>query len=158
MPEYEYQNVEAWNTAVRLAASIGRLKIGSVLKAAADAQQRAFDQAGLAAALIAEGSSREGSAQSGLYREARGALAQTRSWLHVLAAVTNEQDSVFGNELDLAEQASRQLSGMLRSLERATTGPGGRPSAPVGGRPPMRTGPGAGPRPAGPPRSPRGTQ
>jgi len=158
MPEFEYQNVEAWNTAVRLAASVGRLKIGSVLKAAADAQQRAFDQAGVAAALIAEGSGREGSAQTGLYREARGALAQTRSWLHVLAAVTNEQDAVFANELDLAEQGSRQLSAMLRSLDRTGAGPS-RPAIPSGGgRPPMRGGQAPGPRPGGPPRNPRGPQ
>jgi hypothetical protein len=159
MAEFEYQNLEAWNTSVRLAASVGRLKIGSVLKAAADAQQRAFDQAGLAAALIAEGSGREGGAQVGLYRDARGALAQTRSWLHVLAAVTNEQDAVFANEHDMAEQASRQLSGILRTLDRAAGGPGGRPPGPVPGRPPMRPG-GQGPRPGGPPppRSPRGPQ
>lgn len=158
MPEFDYQNVEAWNTSVRLAASVGRLKVGSVLKAAADAQQRAFDQAGLAAALIAEGSAREGQAQVALYRDARGALAQTRSWLHVLAAVTNEQDSVFGNELDLAEQASRQVNGMLRSLDRASAGPGGRAPVAGGGRPPMQPRPGPGPRPGGPPRNPRGAQ
>jgi hypothetical protein len=149
MAEFEYQNVEAWNTAVKLAAAVGRLKIGSNLKASADAQQRAFEQAGLACALIAEGSGREGGAQVGLYRDARGALAQCRSWLHVLAAITNENDSVFGNELDLAEQAARQLGGLLRAMDR--------PAAPAGGR----TGPGqgprqggpAGPRPGGPPRN-----
>lgn len=149
MAEFEYQNIEAWNTAVRLATMIGRLKIGSNLKAAADAHQRAFEQAGLACALIAEGSGREGPAQAGMYREARGSLAQTRSWLHVLAAVMNEADTVFGNELDLAEQASRQLGAMLRNIERG-------PAAP---RPPMRGGPApSGPRPGGPPRPPRGTQ
>lgn len=148
MAEYEYQNVEAWNTTVRLAASVGRLKIGSNLKASADAQQRAFEQAGLACALIAEGSSREGPAQVGLYRDARGALAQCRSWLHVLAALTNEPDSVFATELDLAEQAARQVSAYLRGIER---GP-----AP-GPRPPMRQGPApTGPRPGGPPRGPGG--
>jgi hypothetical protein len=145
MPEYEYQNIEAWNTAVKLAAAVGRLKIGSNLKASNDAQQKAFEQAGLACALIAEGSTREGGGAVPLYRDARGALAQSRSWLHVLAAVTNEPDSVFGNELDLAEQASRQLSAMVRTIDRA-------PSAP---RPPMR-GPGPLPRPAGrPPGGPR---
>ena len=148
MAEYEYQNVEAWNTAVRLAASVGRLKIGSNLKASADAQQRAFEQAGLACALIAEGSSREGPAQVGLYRDARGALAQCRSWLHVLAALTNEPDSVFATELDLAEQAARQVSAYLRCIER---GP-----AP-GPRPPIRQGPAPpGPRPGGPPRGQSG--
>ncbi|MBI2766143.1 MAG: hypothetical protein HYX53_09560 [Chloroflexi bacterium] len=144
MAEFDYQNVEAWNTALRLTAAIGRLKIGSNLKASNDAQQKAFEQAGLACALIAEGSGREGPAQVDLYRDARGALAQARSWVHVLAAVTNEQDAVFGNEFDLAEQAARQVTGMLRSIER---GPG--PGAPM--RPPLRGGPpGPPPRPAGP--------
>jgi hypothetical protein len=143
MPEFEYQKVEAWITAVKLAAAVGRLKIGSNLKASADAQAHAFEQAGMASALIAEASSREGPAQVGLYRDARGALAQCRSWLHVLAAVTNEPDSVFGNELDLADQAARQVSGTLRSIERGPAGP----------RPPMRgaSAP-SGPRPGGPPR------
>lgn len=144
MAEFEYQGVEAWNTAVKLAAAVGRLKIGSNIKASSDAQQRAFEQAGLAAALIAEGAGREGPAQAGLYRDARGALAQCRSWLHVLAAVTNEQDTVFGNEFDLAEQASRQVGGMLRTLERG-------PAPGVGPRPPMRpAGPGGPPRGGGP--------
>ncbi len=143
MAEYAYQNVEAWNTTVKLAVAVGRLKIGSNLKASNDAQQKAFEQAGMAAALIAEGSSREGPAQVGMYRDARGSLAQCRSWLHVLAAVTNEQDSVFANELDLAEQAARQIGGLLRTLDRPAMAQGG-PGP--GGRPPMR--------PAGPP--PRG--
>jgi hypothetical protein len=141
MAEFEYQNVEAWNTAVKLAASVGRLKIGSNLKASENAQQQAFEQAGLASALIAEGSGREGPAQVALYRDARGALAQCRSWIHILAAVTNEQDSVFGNELDLAEQASRQVSAYLRTIDRAPGGPAGAP------RPPMRPQGGQGPRP-----------
>lgn len=142
MPEFDYQNIEAWNTAVRLAAAVGRLKVGSNLKASAEAQQKAFEQAGLACALIAEGASREGPAQVGLYRDARGALAQCRAWLHVLAALTNEPDSVFANELDLAEMSARQVSGMLRTIERAPA---------PGPRPPLR--PAApGPRPPGPPR------
>ncbi len=127
------------------AASTGRLKIGSNLKASADAQAHAFEQAGLAAALIAEGSTREGPAQVGLYRDARGAFAQCRAWLHVLAAVTNENESVFLTEFELAEQASRQVGALIRNIDR---GPAG-----VGARPPMRGGPsGPGPRPAGPPR------
>lgn len=138
MAEFEYQKVEAWNTALKLTAAVGRLKIGSNLKASADAQQSAFEQAGLACALIAEASSREGPSQVGLYRDARGALAQCRSWLHVLAAVTNEQDAVFGNEFDLAEQAARQVSGTLRTLDRPVPGSG--PRMPMG------------PRPGGPPR------
>ena len=149
MAEFEYQNVESWNTAVKLAAAVGRLKIGSNLKASMDAQQRAFEQAGLACALIAEGSAREGGAQIGLYRDARGALAQCRSWIHVLAAITNEQDSVFGNELDLAEQASRQLSGVLRTLERPAPNAGPRMGGPAQG--PRQSG--QAPRPSGPPRN-----
>jgi hypothetical protein len=139
------QTIEAWNTAIRLAAAIGRLKIGSNLKAAADAQARAFEAAGAACGLIAEAGTREGPAQLALLRDARGALAQCKSWIHVLAAVTNEQESVFGNELDLVEQASRQVNAYARTLERGGPAPGGP-------RPPMR--PGGGPRPGGAP--PRG--
>ena len=138
------QTIEAGNTAIRLAAAIGRLKIGSNLRAAADAQAKAFELAGIACGLIAEAGTREGPAQIGLLRDARGALAQCRSWISVLAAVTNEQESVFGNELDLVEQASRQVNAYARSLDRGGPPPGGP-------RPPMR--PGGGPRPGGPPRS-----
>ena len=112
MPEFDYQNVEAFNTAVRLAASVGRLRIVSNLKASAEAQTKAFEQAGMAAALIAEGASREGGAQVAMYRDARGSLAQCRAWLHVLALVTNEQDQVFMAEFDLADQASRQIGAL----------------------------------------------
>ncbi|MCC6382808.1 MAG: hypothetical protein IT304_09875 [Dehalococcoidia bacterium] len=143
MPEFDYQNIEAWNSAVRLAAAVGRLKVGSNLKASGDAQQKAFEQAGLACALVAEGASREGPAQVGLYRDARGALAQCRAWLHILAALTNEPDTVFANELDLAETAARQISGMLRTIERAPS---------LGPRPPRPPAPVPGPRPANPPR------
>lgn len=144
MAEGQYRDIEAYNTAVRLAAAVGRLKIGSNLKASADAQSHAFEQAGIACGLIAEASTREGPAQLGLLRDARGALAQCRSWIFVLAAVTNEQETVFANELDLAEQASKQVGAFIRSIDR---GPGQ-----GGGRPPMRQG-GPGPRPGGPPRS-----
>ncbi len=150
MAEFDYQNVEAWNSALRLTTAVGRLKVGSNLKASQDAQAKAFEQAGLATALIAEGSGREGGGQVDLYRDARGSLAQCRSWLHVLAALMNEQDAVFGNEFDLAEQASRQVNAALRSLERGDRGP-----APDG-RPPMR-GP-AGPNRQGPPPRPAGAQ
>lgn len=145
----EAQSIEAWHTTIRLAASVGRLKIGSNLRAAADAQAKAFELAGIASGLIAEAATREGPAQAGLLRDARGALAQCRSWIHVLAAVTNEQESVFGTELDLIEQASRQVGAYVRSMER---GPG--PGGPQGGRPPLRQG--QGPRPGGPPRNPGG--
>lgn len=142
MAEFEYQKVEAWNTAVKLASTVGRLKIGSNLKASADAQTHAFEQAGLACALIAEASGREGPAQVGLYRDARGALAQCRAWIHILAAVTNENDSVFANELDLAEQAARQVGAYIRVADR-----GSAPSGPGGPRPPMRGPMQSGPRP-----------
>ena len=145
MAESEPQSIEAWNTTIRLAAAVGRLKIGSNLKASADAQAKAFELAGIASGLIAEGAGREGPAQIGLLRDARGALAQCRSWIHVLAAVTNEQESVFGNELDMVDQASRQLAAYIRNAERGPV-PG------AGPRPPMR--PGGGQRPGGPP--PRG--
>jgi hypothetical protein len=148
MAEGDPQSIEAWNTTIRLAAAVGRLKIGSNLKASADAQAKAFELAGVACGLIAEAASAGGGAQAGLLRDARGALAQCKSWIHVLAAVTNEQESVFGNELDLIDQASRQVSAYLRSLDR---GP-----APTGPRPPMRQGTGPGPRPSGPPRNPGG--
>jgi hypothetical protein len=146
MADGDPHSIEAWNTCVRLAAAVGRLKIGSNLKASADAQAKAFDLAGVACGLIAEAALLEGHQQSGLFRDARGALAQCRSWIHVLAAVTNEQDSVFGNELDMVEQASRQLSAYLRSLDR---GP-----QQNGPRPPIRQQPG--PRPSSPPRNPGG--
>jgi hypothetical protein len=150
MAEFAYQDAESWNTAVRLAAAVGRLKVASNLKAAESAQQRAFEQAGLACAAIAEASGREGPGQVALYREARAALARCRAWIHVLAAVTNEQDAVFGNELDLAETASRQLGAALRTLDRSA-GP------PMRGAPPPPGPRGApGPRPqGGPPRDRR---
>ena len=148
MTEFEYQNVEAWHTAVKLSASVGRLKIGSNLKASQDAQAHAFEQAGLATALIAEASGREAGAAVALYRDARGALAQCRAWIHILAAVTNENDSVFGTELDLAEQAAKQVGALIRVSDRGPAGAGPRPPlrgpAPGGQRPPLR-GPG-GPR------------
>ena len=141
MAEFEYQNVEAWNTAIKLTTAVGRLRVGSNLKASADAQTEAFKQAGLAAALIAEGAGREGGSQVQLYRDARGALARCRSWLHILASLMNEQDTVFGNEFDLAEQCARQVTGTLRAMER---GPSQAPNV-MPQRPPMR-----GPGPGGP--------
>jgi hypothetical protein len=145
MAEPDYRQSEAFNTSLRLAAAVGRLKVGSNLKAAADAQSKAFEQAGMAAALIAEATTREGPAQVGLYRDARGSLAQTRAWLHVLAAVMNEQDTVFSNELDMAEQASRQVGATLRTLDR---GPGVGPR-PAPGRGPDRPPQRPAPRPGG---------
>jgi hypothetical protein len=150
MAEGDPQSIEAWNTTIRLAAAVGRLKIGSNLKASAEAQAKAFDLAGVACGLIAEAAAAGGGAQAGLLRDARGALAQCKSWIHVLAAVTNEQESVFANELDMVDQASRQIAAYLRSQER---GP-----ASAAPRPPMRQGPGPGPRPGGPPRNPGGNR
>lgn len=146
-----YQTIEAWNTAIRLAAAVGRLKIGSNLKVAADAQAKAFEAAGGACALIAEASTREGQGQVGLLRDAGGALAACRSWIHVLAAVTNEEETVFANELDLAEQATKQVNAYIRTVDRGAP-PGG------GQRPPLRPAPipGSGVRPGGPPRGPGG--
>ncbi|MBN9492956.1 four helix bundle protein [bacterium] len=135
MADQPYQELEAWHTTVRLAASVGRLRIGSNLKASSDAQEHAFEHAGEACALIAEAASRDGGAQVAFFRDARGALAQCRAWLHILAAVTNEQDSVFANEFDLAEQASRQVNAQLRALERANPRPPGRPGGPPAPRP-----------------------
>ncbi|MGH2610928.1 MAG: hypothetical protein ACRDHF_17745 [Tepidiformaceae bacterium] len=145
MAEADYRQSEAFNTSLRLATAVGRLKVGSNLKAAADAQTKAFEQAGMAAALIAEATTREGPAQIGLYRDARGSLAQTRAWLHVLASVLNEQDTVFGNELDMADQASRQVSATIRTLDRGP-GVGPRPAPRGPDRPPQRQ---QGPRPGG---------
>ena len=147
MAEGEYRDIEAYHTAVRLAAAVGRLKVGSNLKASADAHSHAFEQAGIACGLIAEASTREGPAQLGLLRDARGALAQCRSWLSVLAAVINEQETVFANEMDMVEHASRQVGAYIRSVDRGPS---------QGGRPPMRPGGGPGPRPGGPPRGPGG--
>lgn len=141
MAEFDYQDVEAWKTSLKLASNVGRLKIGSNLRASATAQDRAYEQAALACALIAEATTRDGVGQVGLLRDSRGALAQCRAWLHVLASVTNESDAVFATELDLAEQAARQVSGMLRTLDRAAPGP--RPPVPPRG-------------PGGPPPLPRG--
>ena len=147
MAEGDPQSIEAWNTTVRLAAAVGRLKIGSNLKASADAQAKAFELAGVACGLIAEAAAVGGGAQAGILRDARGALAQCKSWIHVLAAVTNEQDSVFRNELDLIDQASRQVAAYVRSLDRGPTQSGPRPT--------MRPNT-PGTRPAGPPHKPGG--
>lgn len=141
MPGTDHTEIEAWNTAIRLAASIGRLKVPSNLRASQEAQDRAFQAAGEAAARIAEAGAREGQAQAAILREARGALAACRSWLHVLAALLNEPESVFSAELDLIDQAGKQINAYLRAAERAA-GPGAAP-----GRP-------APPRPAGPPPAP----
>jgi hypothetical protein len=128
----DHREIEAWNTAIRLAASIGRLKVGSNLRASQEAQDRAFDAAGQAAAHIAEAATRDGPAQVAILRDARCALAASRSWIHVLAALVNEPETAFANELALIDQAGKQINAFLRATERT----GGAP--PVPGRPPGR--------------------
>lgn len=147
MPTTEHQDLEAWNTAIRLAASIGRLKVPSNLRASQEAQDRAFQAAGQAAAHLAEAATREGQAQLAALRDARGALAACRSWIHVLAALINEPETAFSAELDLIEQGGKQINAFLRVAERSAppaprTAP--RPAPPQPGRPSGR--PPGGPR------------
>lgn len=150
MTEYRYQTSEAWNTAVKLASAVGRLKVASNLKAVPEAQAKSFEQAGLAAALIAEATERrEGGAQLGLYRDAIGALAQCRSWLHIIADLVNEPVSLFAEELEMADKAGKQVLAAIRAAE--MRGPAG-PPGPRRGPPPGREQrPGPGPRPGGRP-------
>ncbi len=147
MPTTDHQDLEAWNTAIRLAAAIGRLKVPSNLRASQEAQDRAFQAAGDAAAHLAEAATREGQAQLAVLRDARGALAACRSWIHVLAALINEPETAFSAELDLIEQAGKQINAFLRVAERSAaaaprTAPRPAPTQP--GRPPGR--PPGGPR------------
>ncbi len=146
MPEFEFEKTEAWNTALRLTASVGRLRVGSNLKAATDAQAAAYEAAGRACAIIAEGSALEGGNRAAAFREARGMLARSAAWLHILAAVTNEPPTVFNQELDDAEKGAHQLTIAGRAAER---GPGGPPrfDRPRGG-----PGPGGGPGRGGQPQ------
>jgi hypothetical protein len=144
MPGTDHTEIEAWNTAIRLAASIGRLKVPSNLRASQEAQDRAFEAAGVAAARIAEAATREGQAQVALLREARGALAACRSWIFVLAALVNEPETVFSAELDLIEQAGKQIAASLRVAERAA-GASAQPRGPATPRPAPSPAPGRGP-------------
>jgi hypothetical protein len=57
---------------------------------------------------------------------------------------------IFARELDLAEQAARQIGAYLRTMARGLGGPGG-------SRPPQRRS-GLVPRPGGRPRSPEGSR
>jgi len=155
MTAADHHDIEAWNTAIRLAASIGRLKIGSNLRASQEAHERAFEAAGEAAARIAEAGAREGQAQAAILREARGALAACRSWLHVLAALTNEPETVFAEELELIEQAGKQINAYLRAAERAAeraAGPAAPARPPASGRPAPQPGTGRPPGRLGGPR------
>jgi hypothetical protein len=151
MTAADHHDIEAWNTAIRLAASIGRLKIGSNLRASQEAHERAFEAAGEAAARIAEAGAREGQAQAAILREARGALAACRSWLHVLAALTNEPETVFADELELIEQAGKQINAYLRVAERAGAA-GASARQPAAGRPAPQPGTGRPPGRLGGPR------
>ena len=106
-----------------------------------EAQQKSFEQAGLAAAFIAEATERgEGGQQIGLYREAIGALAQCRSWLHVIADLVNEPDSLFSEELELADKAGKQVWAAIRASEMRDRGPAA-PGGPGGYSGPRRGGP-----------------
>lgn len=136
MAGYGYESTEAWNTALTLASSVGRLRIASNLKAVTQAHEAAFEQAGRACALIAEAATRDGGGPVAAYREARGALAQVQAWLQVIADLMNEQPTVFAHELDLAEQASKQLNASIRAQDlrrddRRPSSPAPRSSGPV---------------------------
>lgn len=117
MTEYGYETAESFNTALKLASLVGRLKVASNLKAVGEAQQQAFLEAGRACALIAEASTRDGGGQAAAYRDARGALAQSRAWIHLVAELVNEPSSIFSEELALAEQATKQVNASLRVLD-----------------------------------------
>jgi hypothetical protein len=146
MPELDFDRSEAYNTALRLATAVGRLKVGSNLKASADAQEHAFVSAGNACASVADGAGRDGPPQIAAYREARSSLARCAAWLHVLAALMNEQSSVFQQELDLCEQGARQIAAAIRAADRGPGGPGGAGGYGPGGRGAT----GGGGRPSGP--------
>jgi hypothetical protein len=102
---------------VRLAAAVGRLRVASNLKAVADAQQAAFLAAGEAAGAIAEAHARDRAAQVGRYREAAGALARCRSWIEVIAELTNEPLSVFDQEIEMADHATKLVVANLQTLD-----------------------------------------
>lgn len=157
MSDRAYENTEAWATSLRLAGAVGRLKIASNLRTVSEAQDKAFGEAGRACALLAEASTHEAGGQVAAYRDARGALAQCQAWLHVIAELTNEPESVFEQELSLADLASRQIGASIRAADMRRDAP--RPPAPGGQRPMpgARQGPpmtGMGPRGTGP-RPPR---
>lgn len=163
MTEHGYETTEAFNTSLKLASMVGRLRVTSNLQAVREAQQKAFEEAGRACALIADASTREGGNQAPVYRDARGALAQCQAWIHIVAELINEPASAFSEELAVAEQATKQVNASLRVLdmrrdssrERGAGAPrgggGGRgaggPGGPAGQRGSGREGgPGRGPR------------
>ncbi len=158
MTEYAYQTTESWNTSLQLASTVGRLRIASNLKAVTQAQEAAFEAAGRACASLAEASAREMGGQAAAYRDARGYLAQVSAWLHVIAELTNEPNSVFAVELDLADQASKQVAASLRAMDMRRDDRGGPPRGGPGGPGGPRQGGYDRPRggPGGPPRGPGG--
>ncbi len=113
----EFESSESWKTAVRLAAAVGRLRVASNLKAVADAQQAAFLAAGEAAGAIAEAATRDRGGQVGRFRDAAGALARCRSWIEVVAELTNEPVTVFGEELEMIERANKLIAATLSTLD-----------------------------------------
>jgi hypothetical protein len=113
----EFESSESWKTAVRLAASVGRLRVASNLKAVADAQQAAFLAAGEAAGAIAEASTRDRGGQIGRLRDAAASLARCRSWIEVVAELTNEPVAVFDEELQMIEHASKLVAASLSTLD-----------------------------------------
>lgn len=113
----EFATSDSWRTAVRLAAAVGRLRVASNLKAVADAQQAAFMAAGEAAGAIAEAQARDRAAQVGRYREAAGALARCRSWIEVIAELTNEPLTVFDEEIQIVEHAMKLVTANLQALD-----------------------------------------
>ncbi len=125
MAEFDFERTEAWNTALRLATSVGRLRVGSNLKASADAQEAAFAAAALPRRMAPTGAAREGGAQVGAYREARSSLTQCAAWLQVLASLMNEPPTVFEQESELAEQCARQVAAAIRAADRSRGRPGG---------------------------------
>jgi hypothetical protein len=125
----EFSTSDSWKVAVRLAAAVGRLRVASNLKAVGDAQQAAFVAAGEAAGHIAEAQVRDRAAQVGRYREAAGALARCRSWIEIIAELTNEPVTVFDQELELVDHATKLVTASLQAYE-------ARDARPEGGRGP----------------------
>lgn len=123
MSEFDYERSDAWATLLHLASSVGRLKVVSNLRAAAEAHAQAFAAAGRSCTLFAEASLKDGTSQAALLREARAAVAQCRAWLQVMLAVANEPASTVSAELALTDQLARQLEAMIRVAERAQRSP-----------------------------------
>lgn len=113
----DFETSDSWKTAVRLAAAVGRLRVASNLKAVADAQQAAFAAAGDAAGAIADAHVRDRGGQLARYRDASGSLARCRSWIEVIAELTNEPVAVFDEELQMIERTAKLVTASLQTLE-----------------------------------------